>query len=296
MECQANVPRIAETPKSDNIRASLWLWLERAIFSTFHLPNPSKIRMRGKHDLNSSFFSIAQLILLIALVRGGSHSARSNWIFFIPIFILFIYSALLCASDNKISDMMFIQAFAALVFTASDYILLRNRQPELIKIGQKKPTSKMTFTERLVWAASLLATPRGIGWAHEPTDRIPPRPTSPRAKFIASQFLWVVFYFTLFDITLILIRENPCFGTGGPSLAAFGWWWRMTSWLYIVVVYWFLSVLYAAVSIVSVTTGMYKPRDCPHVFGSPLNAYTLRKCWGYVFTTLPLYYLPHNIS
>jgi len=239
--------------------------------------------MRGKRDLNSSFDSLSALILLIALVHGGSpNSARSNWIFFIPIFILFIYSAFFCASDNATSDFMSIQSFATVILTASDYILLRNHQPELRKIGQKKTTSQMTFTERLMWATSLLTSLRGIGWAHEPTDHIRPRPTSSRVKFIASQLLWIALYFILYDVVRILVRENPCYRTGGPSLAAFGWWWRTSSWLYILQTYYTLSVQYVVASIVFVTIGLYKPEDFPHIFGLPLDAYTLRKCWGYV--------------
>jgi len=251
----------------------------------------------GKGDLNSSFFILSQLILLIALVHGGSPSARSNWTFFMPIFILFIHTAFFCASDNPISDFVFIQPFAILIPTSTDYILLRNYQPELRKIGQKKHTSEMTFTERLVWSVSLLATSRGIGWAHEPTDHIPPRPTSSRGKFIASQLLWMIFYLTFYDVVFIVIRENLSLGTGGASLVAFGWWYRTTSWLYILRMYCTLSGLYVAVSILSVATGLYKPRDCPHMFGSPLDAYTLRNCWGYVcFSKTFVFHPPHKIA
>jgi hypothetical protein len=101
----------------------------------------------------------------------------------------------------------FIIGLLNLILTASDYILLRNHQPELRKIGQKKATSEMTFKERLMWSASLLATPRGIGWAHEPTDQIPPRPTASRGKFIASQFLWIIFYSILWDVALFRFEE-----------------------------------------------------------------------------------------
>jgi len=181
-----------------------------------------------------------------------------------------------------------------LILTASDYILLRNRQPELRKIGQKKGTSEMTFKERLIWAASLLATPRGIGWAHEPTDQIPPRPTASRGKFIASQFLWIIFYFILRDIALIPIRENPCFKIGGPSLAAFGWWRRTVPvWSHILTQYSSISGVDVIASIIFVATGLYEPGDCPHIYGSPLDAYTLRKCWGYVLKMSFTFY-PHR--
>ena len=149
----------------------------------------------------------------------------------------------------------------------------------------------MTFKERLMWAASLLATPRGIGWAHEPTDQLPSRPKASRWKFIASQFRWILFYYILWDVSLIPIRGNPCFKLGGPSLGAFGWWRRTVVWAPILTVYGAMSGMYAIASIISVAAGRYEPRDWPHIFGSPLNAYTLRKCWGYVLSIYICSYL-----
>jgi hypothetical protein len=251
--------------------------------------------MRGKYDLNQNLLGLCQLFLLAALVHGGRRNARCNWIFFIPIFILYTYSVFFCASDSPPADFSFIMSFMAVIPTAFDYILLRNRQPELRKIGQKKATSEMSFTERLIWAASLLLNMRGVGWTHEPTNHIPPRPTASRGKFIASQVLWIMFYNNLLDIALIHIQGNPCFMPGGPSFAAFGWWWRMTALVYIVLLYCTMSATYATGSIVGVATGLYEPKDFPHMFGSVLDAYTLRNCWGYVLT-MPSFSRPHKIG
>ena len=142
--------------------------------------------MRGKHNFHSSFFSICYLILLFALIHGGQPNVRSNWIFFILIFILYNYTVFFCASATVTSDFTTIMSYLHLVPTASNYILLRNHQPELRQIGQKKATSEMSFTEHLMWAISLLTTTHGIGWAHEPTAHIPRRPRASRKKFIAS--------------------------------------------------------------------------------------------------------------
>ena len=253
-------------------------------------------QMRGKNDLHPSYYGLCQLILFFALVHGGRPDARYNWIFAIPIFILYIYSVLFCASDSPTSDYAFASTFFFLIPTTSDYILLRHRQSELRKIGQKKATSEMTFTERLMWAISLLATPRGIGWVHEPTAHLPPRPMASRKKFIASQFFWILFYSILWNITIIHTQENPCFRTGGPSFAAFGWWWRTTGWVYVVSLYCTMSGVYVIGSILSVATGLYEPRDWPHLFGSPFDAYTVRKCWGYVLTIISFGHPPHKVG
>jgi len=183
--------------------------LIRLVLSFDQVPQPSAYpKMRGKHDLNTSFLGLCQVILLFALVHGGRPDARYNLIFAIPIFILYIYSVFFCASDSPTSDYAFAMAFVPLILTVFDYILLRNRQSELRKIGQKKTTFEMTFAERLVWATSLVATPRGIGWAHEPTAHLPPRPTASRGKFIASQFFWILFYSILWNITLIHSQQS----------------------------------------------------------------------------------------
>ncbi|KIM39004.1 hypothetical protein M413DRAFT_419386 [Hebeloma cylindrosporum] len=240
--------------------------------------------MRGKHDLHPSYFGLCQLILLFALIHGGQPNARCNWIFFVAIFILYSYSVLFCASDSGGADFALITSLLHLIPTASDYILLRNHQPELRKIGQKKPSSEMTFAERFVWAVSLITTARGLGWAHEPKGQvIPPRPTASRRKFIASQFLWIIFYYIIFDTAGIHIQQNPCFKKGGPSLTAFGLWWRATGWAYIILLYSTMSGVHIMMSIVSVAIRLYEPGDWPHMFGSPLTAYTVRKCWGRVW-------------
>ena len=239
--------------------------------------------MRGKHDPKPALLGLIYLILIIGLANhNGKPSQRSQWLFFIPIASICIYMVFFCASSNPASDYVATVPITTVFFSSLDYILLRKyHQRELQPSGQK-PLSKMPLKDRLWWATSLLGNPRGIGWTHEPTRCLPPRPSSTPGKFILSQLMWMVFYILQFDISNIFVRANPCFATGGPSLTAFGWLWRSTAWLYVSLAYSTLSLLYIAYSIVSVTVGMSEPRDWPHLFGSPLNGYTLRNCWGWV--------------
>jgi len=239
--------------------------------------------MQMRYDLNLIFFGLCQVILFFALVHGGRPNARYNWIFFIPIFIFSTYTVFFCASDTASPDYAFVQALNVPV--AVDYILLRNHQPELRKIGQKKIFSEMSFTERVVWAISLLISPRGIGWAHESTAHLPPRPTTSRGKFIISQLLWLIHYSILYDIVLTHSQGNPCFQSGGPSFGAFGWLWRTTVCVHIVTFYCTMSAVYAVLSIISVAARLHEPGDWPHIFGSLYDAYTVRNCWGYVLTS-----------
>ena len=235
--------------------------------------------MRGKYDPNPALFGLIILILILGLANHNDKpSQRSQWLFFIPIAAICIYMVFFCASSDLASDYFFIHSVISMFFTSLDYLLLRKYQPEFRPLGQK-PLSKMSLKDRLWWATNLSTSPRGIGWAHE-TLHIPPRPSSTPRKFILSQLMWMGFYILQFDITNIFIHRNPCFATGGPSLTAFGWLWRTTSWLHVSLVYCALSLPYMTCSIVSVAIGMTEPRDWPHLFGSPLDGYTLRNCWG----------------
>ena len=229
---------------------------------------------------NPALPSLICLILVIGLAtHSGKPSQRSHWLFFIPIAAICIYVVFFCASSNPALD-YYTTTFTALNFFISlDYILLRKYQPELQPSGQI-PLSEMLLKDRLWWATSLVGNPRGIGWIHEPTTHLPPRPSSIRWKFILSQLMWMIFYTLQFDLTNLFVRENPCFATAGPSLTAFGWLWRSTAWLFVLLLYSWLSLLHSGYSIVSVATGISEPRDWPHLFGSPLDAYTVRNCWG----------------
>ncbi|KAF8196582.1 membrane bound O-acyl transferase family-domain-containing protein [Pholiota molesta] len=240
--------------------------------------------MRGKYDLNPNLAGLIHLIFVLALANGGRKATRFNELFFIPIALLSIHLAFLSASDSGPSDYVLAISVLTTFFTASDLVLLRRHQAELRMIGQKKPTSEMTFLQRLWWATQLSFALRGVGWAHEPTEHIAPHPTiKSRTRFITSQLLRTAFLFVSFDILSIIIRANPCFGTDGPSLAEFGWAWRTTVWLYPLCASVSLSMFYSTASVVFVALRVSEPRDWPQLFGSAGDAYTVRNCWGRVW-------------
>ena len=236
--------------------------------------------MGGKHDPNPALRGLIYLFLILGLANHNRKSSQwSHWLFFIPIASVCIYMVFFCASEDRVSDYFAATSVTPLFFVSLDFILLRKYQRELRPLGEK-PLAEMPLKDRLWWAASLTINPRGLGWTHEPTPHLPPRPSSTPRKFILSQLMWMVFYILLFDITNICIRANPCFTTGGPSLTAYGWLWRSTASLCGLLTYSTLSVLHIAYSIISVSIGLSEPRDWPPLFGSLLDAYTVRKCWG----------------
>ena len=238
--------------------------------------------MTGNNAPNPLLVGLAYLFLIIGLANhNGKPSQRSQWLFFIPIASICIYLIFFCSSSNPALDMLATASIPATFFLSVDYLLLRKYTRELQPLGQK-PLSEMPLKDRLWWASSLTRNPRGIGWTHEPTLYIPPRPSSTGRRFILSQLMWMVFYGLQLDITNILVRANPCFAYGGPSLITSGWLWRSTAWLFASLAYSSMSLSYITYSVFSVAMGFSEPRDWPPLFGSPLDGYTLRNCWGWV--------------
>ena len=236
--------------------------------------------MRGNNASNLLLVGLLYLFLIIGLANhNGKPSQRSQWLFFIPIASICIYLTFFCSPSNPVLDFFATSPIPPLFFNSVDYLLLRKYTRELQPLGQK-PLSEMPLKDRLWWASNLTRNPRGIRWIHEPTRYIPPHPPSTRRKFLLSRLMWMVFYVLQFDITNILVRANPCFASGGPSLIAFGWLWRSTVWLFVSLAYCSMSLLHIAYSVFSVGMGFSEPQDWPYLFGSLLDAYTLRNCWG----------------
>ncbi|KAF5326880.1 hypothetical protein D9619_003995 [Psilocybe cf. subviscida] len=240
---------------------------------------------RGKAaDLNQGLTLLIFSLQVVACAHGGSKNAQFNWVLFILIASLCFYHIFFTASNDAVGDYMSAMNVSCFIFTASDYILLRNRQPELRQIGQRKPTSEMSLWERLKWGFNLSVTPRTVGWSSEPTSHIRSKPTSGRVAFIATQLVWIFFYYIMFDATSIVALSIPIYGRGGPTFAEYGWIWRATIWNHIFNTYALLSIIYSSASVVTVALGLYQPGDWPHIFGYfGRDGYTVRNIWGRVW-------------
>lgn len=238
--------------------------------------------MGEKHATRQSTLLLIQVLRVVA-VGLGSRTTRLNQLLFVPIAGLFMHTVFFTRSDDILLDYRLAMAVTAELFVSSDFILLRKHQPEIRQIGQKRPTSEMSVFARLWWAAKLSVAARGVGWSFEPTDHLPPRPTTSRRRFIISQLAWLGVYGLEQDIISIIMRAHPCYSKNGPSFGALGWLWRTTIWIHPVMAYLKLSIPHTALSIICVAIGVSEPGDWPHIFDSLWKAYTVRNVWGRVW-------------
>lgn len=220
------------------------------------------------------------LLCLAALVVKPSPYRR---LFMVPIALgvaFFFRSALQYHSHKE-------YACACLVlsqlFIASDYILLTDVQRELFIKGQKEPAFHLSLFERIKWALSLLINYRCVGWSHEPTYALPPRPlpSVTRQKFVSQELGRLARDVILFEVLTTYARKSDYFAINGRSMAADGLFWRMLN----VLVYGISAIVYGNMShrvfgILGIVSGYLEPQEWVPLFGSLYDAYTLHNFWG----------------
>ncbi|KAF8900297.1 membrane bound O-acyl transferase family-domain-containing protein [Gymnopilus junonius] len=242
--------------------------------------------MRGKKDLPSGLVQVALSCLLCTGLVGGSVQIRR--LCFLSILLLYTYVLLFTASDNPGNDFISKLNFTALLFNASDYLLLCDPQHDLRLIGQTKLISHETLIQRLWWALRLLASPRGVGWNFESTSHLPLRPPSsarePKWKYVMKQVFWIVVYYPIWHMASYWNRSNPRYGrdivASNIDRTAFPWWWRVTVWATIVDYYALMTIMQCAASSITVAFCISDAQEWPPLFASPLEAYTVRRYWG----------------
>ena len=219
--------------------------------------------------------ALLTLIYVIQIAGIATKPSPHRWMFFPPVaviatFLLFRFN---------------VEPVTILLLIASDFLLLTDVQRELRLIGQLKSISDAPLSERLIWAVKLTTGLRGVGWAHEPTAALPPRPTSlTRGQFVVSRVKRLVLYALLVDVGQMLVRHNRSFFKTAPPMAEQGL--LRCSYAMVTFVIGPASIVTIGgnliPSLVLVTAGLSEPSEWPHLFGSWSDAYTIHNFWRLV--------------
>jgi hypothetical protein len=235
------------------------------------------------------------ILLSIALaVRPSPY--RKLW--FLPILCLNIW--LLFYVPNTGEPPLSSNGLGAAIFgfllAASDFILLTDVQKELRLQNDKRDIPASPLSTRIVWAFSLITSQRGVGWAHEPTGRIPARPKTSRWTFVVSRLFWGAYYCMLSDLLRILVQWHfAVVRRGTADVGALGSLLdRMTFLTTLAEIQVGMTIPHIFMSAVSVALGLTEPREWPAIFGSWSEAYTIGRFWGFVSTFSPLRLTDHE--
>ena len=211
-------------------------------------------------------------------------------LFFIPILCANIWILLYAPSPVEFSRIVNVwgTSLATRVAIASDFILLTDVQNELRLQNDKRQISSAPLRERMSWAFRLMTTSRGIGWAHECTTRIPPKPQNiSRWAFVISKILWAGYYYILDDLVQIPFQRNFAVVRGEVGIEGLtGLFARATFLVYLAEVYIGMNMVYNILAAVTVSVGLSDPKDWPAIFGYWSDAYTVGRFWGFVRSNL----------
>jgi hypothetical protein len=227
---------------------------------------------------------VCMIIILVASLIVKPSPYRP--LFCIPLIGIGYYLLYHTTSGDVISDLSFGFGITSLVAAALDYIVLTEPQTQLFKRGQKMPSSSFpSLWERVKWALDLLTSQRGIGWTHEPTEKLPPSPFASgnvsRQNFITYQLVAIAGYFLLFDMCSIHLGSRPSFSIAGPPLSSEPFLWKcINASAWAMSVFAGLSISHSLVSIAFVGLGIWSDlSQWKPFFGSWKDAYTVRRLW-----------------
>ncbi|KAK7024729.1 MBOAT-2 domain-containing protein [Favolaschia claudopus] len=220
-----------------------------------------------------------------------------RFLLFIPIPPLAFYT-LLSTTGQFMADYTLGLAWLVYFWFASDYILLTDVQRSLHHLppsvkrapgdAKPQPIESASLWRRFKWGLTLFISVRGVSWAHAPAPGIippPPPPGTSRTRFLVRRLGMFFIVFLIHDACNMHVRANSMFHSYyEPGWRGDGWAWRAA-----VVVTWGLSsatmmeMLCTLSSIVSVVLRFSEPEEWPALFGSPSDAYTVRRLWGRVW-------------
>ncbi|KAK7535389.1 membrane bound O-acyl transferase family-domain-containing protein [Phyllosticta citribraziliensis] len=190
--------------------------------------------------------------------------------------------------------------FITVLFKYVDFVLLGNADREKIRpkfgspatgIGSPPPplsTFPRTFRQRFLWAFKLVMVyHRGVGWTHE-VKGVPPhsKPYS-RWNFVAQQI-------SLACLSTLIIKAGKAyvsssrFGNSDPLARSYFFseplWYQLSmSFCTLCLICAPFILLASTAYSVGVALGIWRPEDCPPIWGSWSDSYTVRKLWGTVW-------------
>jgi hypothetical protein len=237
--------------------------------------------------VSCGFFLLIGLFEALIVLGYALKPSCYRPLLFIPIALIPFYVLSISRSYAITGVLMvdFILGTIILLQTVSafDGFVVTDVQKTLHRVGEKPgQISLAPFTERLIWGAHLLVSPRGIGWGHEiPHARSPESQACGRAEFMFSRLSTLANCGLIVVFVLILYHIDPTLSYGVSSVLNRALHRRaVLSVLSYVVGFVLLNTSHCIASILLVGTGVSTPEDWPPIFGPLSRAYTLQNFWG----------------
>ena len=175
--------------------------------------------------------------------------------------------------------------------TKSDDFVERRIRPD--DIGVRRTSSEDNFWSRIWWGMRLSTTSRYTGWTQQ-VKKVPMEvpPTYPRLRFLVRKLLRTAVFYLLKDVIVsyttstphgswVDIRDAKPYAPLPSSMPFLERFWY--TWIHILLTAFSMEFVNALYGVVSVATGLANPRDCPPMFGSLGDLYSVRSAWSRVW-------------
>ncbi|KAL6162273.1 hypothetical protein ACJQWK_11215 [Exserohilum turcicum] len=153
-----------------------------------------------------------------------------------------------------------------------------------------------TFWSRMWWGARLSVTNRYVGWSCQVKNINMEVPSDyPRLLFIARKTLRLAIFYICNDIIVCHSAASP-YGTfevleksgqkfvqllpADPAMFHIRFWY---AWVQIIICFVNLEIMHTLYAIISVSSGLANPRDCPSGFGRLRDLWSVRQAWSSVW-------------
>jgi hypothetical protein len=154
----------------------------------------------------------------------------------------------------------------------------------------KDPTN-FSFWRKIRWTLDLYHSHRGVGWTHDLTKALPPRPNCSRLVFICSRLFNILICFLIYDLSVTHQSGNPSFDTrvhqpsDGPEtyIRRQPFLWRIPDIIsFTLTLVSVMTILFDAWAVTFVGLRLSEPAEWPHIMGSFKECHTIRYFWGLV--------------
>ena len=226
------------------------------------------------------------LIVLSITVFSSKTSIWTRWSIFLPIAVISCYLVCYTTTGDVTVDQGLGTVILIQLMVATDYILITDVQRDIYPKdqppGMKGAEADIPLMKRFRRALSLYTTPRGIGWSFEP--RTLPKPSmKPRFAFVSSRIARALAGTLIRTFASVMINSNPALSGNTLSVRDMGWFYHtMGVFAFALNAVAQIDTVHCVVAAFCVGVGISGPQEWLDLFGSPFDAYSVQRFWGYV--------------
>ena len=243
--------------------------------------------MTERNSFPWGLYAFSQCVIVLSMtVFSSKTSIWTRWLIFLPIAIISYYLVCYTTTGDVVVDLGLGSAILTQLIVAIDYVLITDVQRDVYPKGQ--PPRAMgadvgaSLATRFCRAFSLYSSPRGVGWSFEPST-LPKPSTKSRFAFVVSRITRVLGCALLAAFASLAINSNPALSGKTASVRDMGWFYHTTGvFAFALGAVTHISLLHSVLAILCVGVGISRPQEWPDLFGSPFNAYSVRRFWGCV--------------